>query len=327
MLNSLRRLKRSVLRRFFSPVLDVSGDCPSAANDLPPELDPCFYASIYPDLDHLSKAERLAHFQRCGEAEGRQGNALRDRGAFANLVTRQLSALEIGPFAQPLLRGERVRYADYLASDALRDRARLLGLDPAGVPPIHHILSATPLGAIDCAYDAVLSSHCIEHQPDLIRHLLDVEHLLAERSGRYFLLVPDKRYCFDHYLPESSIADIITAHVERRTVHTLKSVIEHRALTTHNDPALHWQFPDNARGEVSAASVRAAIDEWVAAKGEYIDVHAWYFTPASFRENIRLLKALGYIHFELERLYATRKGSNEFWAVLSYPCDEISKLT
>ena len=86
---------------------------------------------------------------------------------------------------------------------------------------------------------AVFSSHCIEHQPDLVRHLQEVANLL-EPDGAYFLLIPNKLYCFDHFIAETSVADVMLAHHLGHRVHTLASVIEHRALTTHNDPSRHW---------------------------------------------------------------------------------------
>jgi hypothetical protein len=62
--------------------------------------------------------------------------------------------------------------------------------------------------------------------------------------------------------------------------------------------------------------VREAIDEWRAAQGAYLDTHAWYFTPDSFREIVDLLNRLSLISLSAERVYCTRFGSNEFWAIL-----------
>ena len=147
--------------------------------------------------------------------------------------------LEIGPFAHPMMRGEHVDHLDVLPTEALRARAVSLGMDPGGVPDIRWVSSGGDLSVVTERYDAVVSSHAIEHQPDLIRHLQQVEALLRP-GGSYYLLIPDHRYCFDHFLVPSTTAQVIGAHVERRSVHTAASVIEHRALTTHNDPVRHW---------------------------------------------------------------------------------------
>ena len=109
--------------------------------------------------------------------------------------------MEIGPFGQPVdFTGEHVRYADALSTEDLRSIAAVNGMDPARCPPIHYVVTEAPLEAIPECFATVFSSHCIEHQPDLVQHLQAVGELL-EPGGSYFLIVPDKRYCFDHFRP------------------------------------------------------------------------------------------------------------------------------
>jgi hypothetical protein len=158
-----------------------------------------------------------------------------------------------------------------------------------------------------------VSSHAIEHQPDLVRHLVNVSNLLSP-GGRYFLAVPDRRYTFDHYLKDSNVAEVIEAHLQGRERHTLQSVIEHRALTTHNDPVTHWSGA-HGEEEINSTRVQSAITEFEKTDG-YIDVHAWIFTPSSFRLIISALFSLGLIQLSIERLYPTLRNSNEFYAIL-----------
>ena len=162
--------------------------------------------------------------------------AVADRNAFVSLIPHTHSVLEIGPFAQPVLRGPHVRYVDVLSTEDLRKRAQSLGMDETKVPTISWVSNGSDLSVVNDTFDAVVSSHAIEHQPDFVRHLNQVAHLLKP-NGRYYLLVPDHRYCFDHFLTPSTIAQVLGAHLEYRKVHSLSSVVEHRALTTHNDPA------------------------------------------------------------------------------------------
>jgi SAM-dependent methyltransferase len=224
--------------------------------------------------------------------------------------------LEIGPFANPLVSGEHVSYADFLDTGALIARAKALGIDYSKVPAIQYVLSQHPIAQITEKFDCVLSCHCIEHQPNLIKHLSDVYGLLKSVGGKYVLLVPDKRYCFDRYIAESTIADIMNAYYDDKLVHTLKSVIEHRALMVHNDPGIHWNDPLVQKPQVKAAHVEHAVNEWRHSGGAYIDVHAWYFTPSSFKDIIGLLNEMGLTGFNLDVVYSTRHGANEFWAVL-----------
>ncbi len=286
--------------------------------DLPPEFDPAAYRSLSPEFAALDDAALAEHYRREGREAGLPGNLLRQRGSFAALVRPDSLALEIGPFASPLLQGRQVRYCDVLDTQQLRERAASLGLDPSRVPTVHYRIGPGQLDDIPDRFGAVLSSHAIEHQPDLVEHLQQVGRRL-EPGGRYFVLVPDKRYCFDRHIAPSTIADVLQAHEEGRRSHTLRSVIEHRALTVHNDPGAHWAdgTPWDARTTaIRPEAVTAAIEEYRASAGGYLDVHAWYFTPDSFAQILGLLHQLGLTGLALERLYPTRRGSPEFWAVL-----------
>ena len=282
----------------------------------PAEIERDVYRRLHPDLAQLEDQALFEHFRRFGRSEGRVGNRLADRESFARLITPQMKALEIGPFTRPLLEGDNVVYCDVMSRELLKARAVEIGLDASRVPEISYVLGTEGLDTIPADFDAVLSSHSIEHQPDLVRHLQQVERRLEVKKGRYFLLIPDKRYTFDRYIAESTIADILDAHVGKRTVHSLRSVIEHRALTTHNDPRLHWSEHDKCL-PIEPSRVSNALEEWRAAGGGYIDVHAWYFTPMSFEANVRLMAQLGLTRFQIEHVYATRRGAGEFWAILS----------
>ena len=73
---------------------------------------------------------------------------------------------------------------------------------------------------------ASLSCHSIEHQLNFIQHLQDVSELLND-NGYYVIILPDKRYCFDHFIKESTIADIICQYTDKPKLHSIKSIIEH----------------------------------------------------------------------------------------------------
>jgi hypothetical protein len=115
-------------------------------------------------------------------------------------------------------------------------------------------------------------------------------------------------------LKDSNVAEVIEAHKQSRERHTLQSVIEHRALTTHNDPVTHWSGAHGEEG-IDSTRVQSAITEFEKTDG-YIDVHAWIFTPSSFRSIISTLFSLGLIQLSVERLYPTLRNSNEFYAIL-----------
>lgn len=280
-------------------------------------VDTGFYRRSYPDLAGFTDAELVQHYTRYGMAEGRLACPEGVREGFLELVPHDGLVLEIGPFSDPVLRGPHIRYADVLSTAQLRERARSVGRDPAGCPEIDYVLPTFDLGSIGERFAAVVSCHCIEHQPDLVRHLEEVASML-DPGGRYFVIVPDKRYCFDHFLAESTIADVAAAHLREQRLHGVASVIEHWALTTHNDSARHWAG-DHGRPRIDDTidPVERAIATCTADPDRYIDVHAWQFTPSSFHRLINLLADRRWIGFRPSAVHSTVRPRNEFCAVLS----------
>lgn len=282
----------------------------------PPTIDPPTYRATDPALASLDDAAAIAHYRAHGRAKGVVASPLALRENLLAFIDDDASLLEIGPFWNPLKRGPNVEYLDVLDVQQLRERAERTGGNPAGVPEhIHHIGG---LDAVDRRYDAVLSSHAIEHQPDLVRHLQQVERILNPGGG-YFLIVPDKRYCFDHFIAESTIAEVLQAYHEARTTHTLRSVIEHRALTVHNSAPRHWEGDHGVPERNRVERIRVAIEEYEVAAGDYIDVHAWYFMPPTFRSIVGTLNELGLIGLEIAGIYHPAYGRNEFCAILKRP--------
>ena len=280
----------------------------------PDEFDYDYYIAANGDLAGVGREQAHHHFVHYGISEGRAGNAGCRREEILPLIGKDRSCLEIGPFHKPCIVGPNVEYFDVLSHDELITRAKSFGFPIDAVPQIQFVSPTGDLSIVPKQYDYVVSSHCIEHQPDLIRHLRDVARVLVP-GGHYVVIAPDKRYCFDYYNNASTIADVVEAHRAARSVHTLKSVVEHRALITHNDAVEHWAGNHGVVGD-KAVRAAAALAEFDRAAGAYIDVHAWYFTPSTFRELLLDLRSMAVIpDFDI-KVYNTVKGRNEFCAVL-----------
>lgn len=299
----------------------------SIADSLPEEFDASAYRSRYADLRGMNESALAAHYARQGRAEGRNASTVPDRSVFVPLIPSDARLLEIGPFGNPLVRGPHVKYFDVLSTAELRQRAPQHGLNPDKCPEVDFVSANGDFAAVSGTFDCVVSSHVIEHQPDVVRHLNDVAAVL-EPGGLYFLAVPDKRYCFDHFIAESNLAELIAAHVAGSRVHDLTSVIEHLALTTHNDPGRHWSGDHGAPVHAEQPErLRDAVRAYVSSGGSYIDVHAWQFTPQSFRTIAETLYTLALSPLRVLRLYATTKGWNEFYVVLQKTALTIRPLT
>jgi hypothetical protein len=135
-------------------------------------------------------------------------------------------------------------------------------------------------------------------------------------GGRYFLLIPDHRYCFDHFFEPSLLQQMIDAHREKRTVHPDSAVIAHLAHTTHNDAVRHWLGDHGDPDENRAERTKLAHDALEASNGSYIDVHSWFFTPETFATTMTLLSKSKHIPFTLGRIFPTRENALEFWVIL-----------
>lgn len=229
-------------------------------------------------------------------------------------------ALEIGPFDRPAIRGANVSYFDVLDRAGLRERAAQHGRSPDDVPEIHYVSANGNLSVVDRQFDTVLSSHAIEHQPDLIAHLQAVERLLRP-GGRYYVIVPDKRFSFDHFLPLSTVEDVMAAHRDRRSVHTGAAVLVTRLETTHNSALRHWiglhgrpGINTDEHSRIDAEKEAAAAD-----RGEYVDVHAWFFSPERFREIMLGLHEAKATTLRVVDVHETGFAQLEFFAILEKP--------
>lgn len=263
---------------------------------LPPAFDPWTYRERYSKLRRLRRSELRLHWQQQGRRDGDNASAVATWANLLQCLKPCRSVLEIGPFDRPaveFLRGPGVviDYADYLDTAELMARARTIPeRNPDTVPPIRYVLSNGGYGQIKSQYDAVVSQHCLEHQPDLVAHLQQVAGVLNPH-GIYLCSIPDRRRCFDRHLAPTGLVNVLAAHLEGRTKPSLESILEHRCFTVsdwHNAPDPAVALPVNLRDRLEQA-----CSEYRA--NPYVDVHCWKFTSESLRHLIKSLVALGYL--------------------------------
>lgn len=241
-----------------------------------------------------------------------------NREIFSQRIVESTSEniLEIGPLNRPLVDDSQAMYFDLLPTKLLRQRVKEQGMDPNSVPEIHFHDEQGDLRTINRKFGSVVSAHCLEHQPDLITHLNSVSELLEGKESFYWLILPDKRYCFDALLPESKLSEVVESFEMKMKTPSVWKVIEHRALTTHNEPNRHWKGDHGTPNFDLSNRWARAIAEFNDSNGEYIDVHCWQFTPESFVKIIDGLFNLGYIDFQVEEIFDTPVNDLEFCAIL-----------
>jgi SAM-dependent methyltransferase len=284
---------------------------------LPPEFDPACYRQRYADLAGLRRAELKQHWRELGRRGRRNASPVADRHQLLAALQPAQRLLEIGPFDNPSLEslrhyGLQIDYADQFSREEMVERARLYPeRNPEAIPFIRYVLANGGYEQIAERYDVVVSHHCVEHQPDLIAHLQSVARLLMP-GGLYLFTVPDQRRCFDRYLPPTTLIDVVTAHLERRTRPSLQALVEHKCFTVRD-----WREAPHPLDTLSSAMrspLEAALEEYEA--HPYVDVHCWKFTNERWRRLLRQLVVLGYLPEETRQ--RTYNFGNEFAVVLGF---------
>lgn len=235
----------------------------------------------------------------------------------------KITALEIAPYFNALLKGEKVKYFDVfdqqkLIELATEDKAIPKNKIPS-IPKIDYVNPVGNMSEIKEKFNLVYSSHNVEHQVDLIKHLNQVANLL-EDQGEFFLAIPDHRYCFDHFIPSTPISEVLATFWQAPKTHSLQTILAMRCETTHNDSTKLWK---GDAGEMiyknNPECYSKALAEYNTANGTYIDAHKWRFTPDSFYNIIETTYKMGLQPLRIKKVYCTEVNSHEFYAILYKP--------
>lgn len=312
-----------------------------------PDLN--YYRKAYPELNNFPDDLLREHYKRFAVEQGRS-TCIYDRREYLQKILQNaidsgvVKSLEISPWDNPFLHGDNVKYFEVMNAEDLRKATvgvkRRLNTLPE---KIDFVGANGNLNVINETFDIVFSAHVIEHCPDLIGHLRGVSRIL-NAGGLYILIVPDKRYCFDYYYPESTISEVLEAFAGRYKIPRLADVINFAYTRTHNNAALHWlgyhgerygyrknpPVEGDARAEIlgeyffddghgaNLPQLSHLVEQYsvAVAKGAYISAHNWKFTPESFGYIINMLNSLNFIDLPLYRLCHTIWGRQEFIAIL-----------
>lgn len=317
--------------------------------EMPTEFDLNYYKNSYPELMTLPDEAVIEHYKMFAVEQGRSTCSY-DRSEYLqamlqkNIDDSHLSALEISPWDNPFLRGDNVKYFGVEDAETLRKAADDMNRPFKNAPiKIHFVGENGNLSVVNEKFDIVFSAHVIEHCPDLVEHLQSVSKIL-NAGGLYVLIIPDKRYCFDYYHPESTISEVIDAFANGRKFPRLADVINFAYTRTHNAAVLHWldyhgerygykrQPPVDADAQVeimgeyffddgtdaSFEKFSHLVERYSEAleHGSYISAHNWRFTPENFGYIINMLNQLNLVDLPIYRLCHTIWGRQEFIAML-----------
>jgi predicted SAM-dependent methyltransferase len=219
-------------------------------------------------------------------------------------VSKDGCGVEVGPSVNPIApkkNGYNVQIIDHMNREQLTEKYRDHHVNLENIEDVDFVWqgeSYSELTGKRNYYDWIIASHVIEHAPDLIAFLNDCASILKD-DGVLSLAIPDKRYCFDHYRPISGLSQIIDRHFEKKLTHTPGSVAEYFLNIVTKEGCIAWDV--NTTGEYCLNhSIEDAIQAMslVLKEGSNLDIHAWCFTPHSFRLIIYDLFCLGLIPFK-----------------------------
>jgi hypothetical protein len=228
-------------------------------------------------------------------------------------VDRDMSVLEIGPSYNPLAprsEGWSTCVVDHATREELVEKYR----DPAHAVDVSRIEDVdvvwTEGGLAEAiprelhGFDVCLASHLIEHTPDLVGFVQGVMAVLSE-DGWLSLAVPDMRYCFDLFRSPTRVGRLVAAHERRASRHDLATLYDERAYATKLDGHIAWGPSADPRPVELLGSLEGARELLSGPPAEYVDCHAWQFTPASFELAVLELSALGLLDVHVAASHET----------------------
>jgi predicted SAM-dependent methyltransferase len=255
------------------------------------------------------------HYILYGKKENRRpfSSSSREYKVF-KLINKKGLGLEIGPSHNPIApknMGYNVHILDHATASELRKKYK--GHESNGVilenieevDFVWHGETYQKLIGKTNYYDWIISSHVIEHIPDLISHFQQCEALLKP-NGVLSLVIPDKRYCFDYFSSVSTTGQFLDAFKQKRTHPSFGQTFDHFANSTKCGEQTAWDINHKGAYKLIHTFEQAQDLYNQAQQGKkYIDVHCWRFTPTSFKLLISDLRQLGLINLEIKASFDT----------------------
>lgn len=242
-------------------------------------------------------------------------------------IDRNKRILEIGPLTNPMVPKvpdmNNVYYADICSTEEVK---KIYGSDPSfdvnAIVSIDYVIKnsySNDLKDVE-PFDYVLMSHVLEHIPMLIDFFQDIVNILKP-DGKLCLVIPDKRYCFDHYRQTTSFAECYDIYKRSVSNNTLR-ILDFISSATINDPVFWWKNPADyeylMKVGVGGRQPMHVLKDY---KMEFKEmpsalIHYNVFTPETFLLLIFFFTMYNLFPFEIVEFYGTEENTFEFNAVL-----------
>lgn len=216
--------------------------------------------------------------------------------------TPPLFVSRVGPL--PLERDPRAKLQSELATPALGVEVGAHARPVEGLTPyytdavadfagtagrVDFLSDARALPIADRALDYLCSSHVLEHLPDPIAALHEW-HRVLKPGGWLYLVVPDKRFTFDHPRTVTPAAHMLDDFAHARTAATSLEHVDEFIYQT-DWSLLHPDTPGAERPARQLAARNRYLHD--IRHGRPIDIHFHTFTPDSLREVLEAAEFTG----------------------------------
>jgi SAM-dependent methyltransferase len=232
------------------------------------------------------------------------------------LDVKQLSGLEIGPLASPVVDKEQgnVTYVDHCSTDDLRVKyAGHVWTDKIREVDCVWMANSLSEAVGGARFDYVIGSHVIEHVPNPVGWLRQIAEVLKP-GGKLCLAIPDKRFTFDIGRPLSMVGEFVEASIIDPPTPSIKQVFDNYTLVRRVDKRAIWAAPDSSAQSFPRIHPPGTAQAFVkrVMEGEYVDCHCWIFTPRSFLDILEALIAAELVAYSVSAFFDTVPGQHEF---------------
>ncbi len=219
--------------------------------------------------------------------------------------------LEIGACDLPTIPSYlgKCQFADMRSTEEM---IRLWNLPSSSVAPVEYLLKRNkPLAEqINVRFDYVIACHVIEHVPNLIGYLRDLESLLDPKGACVIVLAaPDKRCTLDSGRPSTHLDHLLTDYHNNCVAPTVEHIMEF---------SRHWS------PELRALEEKSLVDfyKWACEMqdSEDYDAHCHVWKDDEFITQMETLISGGILgNFSLAAIQHTPPGFNEF--MVAFHCN------
>lgn len=240
--------------------------------------------------------------------------------------------IEIGPLVNPMVRKHEsdVHYVDRATTEDLKKwYAKDPALNVEDIMDISYVWGEQSLaeatGGIE-KFDYCIASHVIEHIPDLITWLTEISSVLKP-GGIASFAVPDRHYTFDYLRAETTLADLVEAHLKKLRKPSSKHIFDHFANFADVDVMAAWDKdfkPEDLQRKNTQERIYSVCKDAIE-NDKYIDSHCSVFSFDSFFELLKGISELGLLDFKVKQVFPTKRGMFEFFVQLEKLDSSLSK--